>query len=166
MIFNLWLQVCLCLKQVPFILFLCAMRDFPTLVDALDYRGAGQYGNEFLRPSQSTRDRSRISRCSKSDLGARRLLSLKLKKGDRVALIAETSADSSKPFACQYAGLVAVPLAIPMGVGQRDSYTAKLERADRQLQPGGYHQQRRVDTAHRVGYGKHVGDAHPQRRGF
>ncbi len=38
-----------------------------------------------------------------------------------MALIAETSSGFVEAFACQYAGLVAVPLAIPMGVGQRDS---------------------------------------------
>ncbi|WP_421447829.1 fatty acyl-AMP ligase, partial [Pseudocitrobacter faecalis] len=60
--------------------------------------------------------------------GARRLLSLNIGKGERVALIAETSAGFVEAFfACQYAGLVAVPLAIPMGVGQRDAYTTKLQ---------------------------------------
>ncbi len=44
-----------------------------------------------------------------------------------MALIAETSSGFVEAFfACQYAGLVAVPLAIPMGVGQRDSSSAKL----------------------------------------
>ncbi|OAT38612.1 long-chain-fatty-acid--CoA ligase [Hafnia paralvei ATCC 29927] len=65
---------------------------------------------------------------SKAIAGARRLLSLNLNKGDRVAIIAETSVGFVEAFfSCQYAGLVAVPLAIPMGVGQRDSYTAKLQ---------------------------------------
>ena len=65
---------------------------------------------------------------SKAMTGARRLLSLNLKKGDRVAIIAETSVCFVEAFfACQYAGLVAVPLAIPMGVGQRESYTVKLQ---------------------------------------
>ncbi|EIC81979.1 acyl-CoA synthetase, partial [Serratia sp. M24T3] len=60
--------------------------------------------------------------------GARRLLSLNLKKGDRIALIAETSVGFVEAFfACQYAGLVAVPLAIPMGLGQRASYITKLQ---------------------------------------
>lgn len=68
--------------------------------------------------------------------GARRLLSLNLKKGDRVALIAETSVGFVEAFfACQYAGLVAVPLAIPMGVGQRDSYSAKLQGLLASCQP-------------------------------
>ncbi|ROR11482.1 fatty-acyl-CoA synthase [Erwinia sp. JUb26] len=61
-------------------------------------------------------------------VGARRLLSLDLKKGDRVALIAETSVGFVESFfACQYAGLVAVPLAIPMGMGQSATYIDKLQ---------------------------------------
>lgn len=56
------------------------------------------------------------------------MLSLGLSKGDRVALIAETSVGFVESFfACQYAGLVAVPLAIPMGIGQRASYITKLQ---------------------------------------
>lgn len=67
---------------------------------------------------------------------ARRLLSLNLKKGDRVALIAETSVGFVDAFfACQYAGLVAVPLAIPMGVGQSDSYIDKLQGLLKSCQP-------------------------------
>ena len=71
-----------------------------------------------------------------AEAGAKRLLSLNLKKGDRVALIAETSSGFVEAFfACQYAGLVAVPLAIPMGVGQRDSWSAKLQGLLASCQP-------------------------------
>lgn len=53
-----------------------------------------------------------------------------------MALIAETSSGFVEAFfACQYAGLVAVPLAIPMGVGQRDSWSAKLQGLLASCQP-------------------------------
>lgn len=53
-----------------------------------------------------------------------------------MALIAETSSGFVEAFfACQYAGLVAVPLAIPMGVGQRDSWSAKLRGLLASCQP-------------------------------
>ncbi|WP_261111070.1 fatty acyl-AMP ligase [Serratia entomophila] len=103
--------------------------DFPTLADALDYAAQGNTGMNFYdRRNQLVAVLEYRTLQQKAIAGARRLLSLKLKKGDRVALIAETSAGFVEAFfACQYAGLVAVPLAIPMGVGQRDSYTAKLK---------------------------------------
>lgn len=53
-----------------------------------------------------------------------------------MALIAETSSGFVEAFfACQYAGLVAVPLAIPMGVGQRDSWSTKLQGLLASCQP-------------------------------
>ncbi|WP_233149052.1 fatty acyl-AMP ligase [Shimwellia pseudoproteus] len=103
--------------------------DFPTLVEALDYAAQGSTGMNFYdRRNQlvAVLEYSVLKRRAMEN--ARRLLSLNLKKGDRVALIAETSVGFVEAFfACQYAGLVAVPLAIPMGVGQRDSYMTKLQ---------------------------------------
>lgn len=103
--------------------------DFPTLVEALDYAALGSAGMYFYDRRNrltSTLEYSELKHRAMS--GARKLLSLNLKKGARVALIAETNSGFVEAFfACQYAGLVAVPLAVPMGVGQRDSYTAKLK---------------------------------------
>lgn len=103
--------------------------DFPTLVEALDYAAQGSAGMNFYdRRNQLKAELKYRDLKSKAITGARRLLSLNLKKGDRVAIIAETSVCFVEAFfACQYAGLVAVPLAIPMGVGQRESYTVKLQ---------------------------------------
>ncbi|HEJ7040631.1 TPA: fatty acyl-AMP ligase [Serratia liquefaciens] len=103
--------------------------DFPTLVEALDYAAQGSTGMNFYdRRNQLVAVLEYRTLKQRAIVGARRLLSLNLNKGDRVALIAETSAGFVEAFfACQYAGLVAVPLAIPMGVGQRDSYTIKLQ---------------------------------------
>lgn len=103
--------------------------DFPTLVEALDYAAQGSAGMNFYdRRNQLKAELKYRDLKSKAMTGARRLLSLNLKKGDRVAIIAETSVCFVEAFfACQYAGLVAVPLAIPMGVGQRESYTVKLQ---------------------------------------
>lgn len=103
--------------------------DFPTLVEALDYAAQGSAGMNFYdRRNQLEAVLEYRDLQSKAIAGARRLLSLNLNKGDRVAIIAETSVGFVEAFfSCQYAGLVAVPLAIPMGVGQRDSYTAKLQ---------------------------------------
>ncbi|RAU44286.1 fatty acyl-AMP ligase [Pseudocitrobacter sp. RIT415] len=103
--------------------------DFPTLVEALDYAAlscAGMYFYDRRLQLESTLEYHQLQQRARA--GARRLLSLNIGKGERVALIAETSTGFVEAFfACQYAGLVAVPLAIPMGVGQRDAYTTKLQ---------------------------------------
>ena len=103
--------------------------DFPSLVEALDYASRGDTGMNFYdRRNQLTDVLEYRKLRDHAVTGAKRLLSLGLKKGDRVALIAETSVGFVESFfACQYAGLVAVPLAIPMGVGQRASYITKLQ---------------------------------------
>lgn len=111
--------------------------DFPTLVDALDYAALSSAGMNFYDRRCQLEDQLEYQTLkARAEAGAKRLLSLNLKKGDRVALIAETSSEFVEAFfACQYAGLVAVPLAIPMGVGQRDSWSAKLQGLLASCQP-------------------------------
>lgn len=111
--------------------------DFPTLVDALDYAALSSAGMNFYDRRCQLEDQLEYQTLkTRAEAGAKRLLSLNLKKGDRVALIAETSSGFVEAFfACQYAGLVAVPLAIPMGVGQRDSWSAKLQGLLASCQP-------------------------------
>lgn len=103
--------------------------DFPSLVEALDYAAKGSTGMNFYdRRTQLIASIDYHTLKQRAMAGARRLLSLNFKKGDRIALIAETSVGFVEAFfACQYAGLVAVPLAIPMGLGQRASYITKLQ---------------------------------------
>jgi fatty-acyl-CoA synthase len=59
---------------------------------------------------------------------ARRLLALTgVDRGDRVALVAETKPDFAILFfACQYAGLVPVPLPATVSLGGRDQYVRQL----------------------------------------
>ncbi|WP_240726414.1 fatty acyl-AMP ligase [Escherichia sp. E4702] len=111
--------------------------DFPTLVDALDYAALGSAGMSFYDRRCQLEEKLEYQTLNvRAETGAKRLLSLNLKKGDRVALIAETSSGFVEAFfACQYAGLVAVPLAIPMGVGQRDSWSTKLQGLLASCQP-------------------------------
>ncbi len=111
--------------------------DFPTLVEALNYAAQGNTGMNFYnRRNQLLAVLEYRSLRQRAIAGARRLLSLNLHRGDRVALIAETDVEFVEAFfACQYAGLVAVPLAIPMGIGQRHSYIAKLRELLTNCQP-------------------------------
>lgn len=103
--------------------------DFPTLVEALNYAARGNTGMNFYdRRNRLVVSLEYSALKERAIAGARRLLSLNLNTGDRVALIAETSVGFVEAFfACQYARLVAVPLAIPMGIGQSDYYIEKLQ---------------------------------------
>jgi len=104
--------------------------DFSTLCEALDYAAEGRTGVNFfnaraeLYASLSYRE----LRAQARDL-ARRLLGLGIEKGGRVALVAETSPHFLRFFwACQYAGLVPVPLPATMNVGGHSAYVAQLRQ--------------------------------------
>ncbi|WP_277964016.1 fatty acyl-AMP ligase [Pseudomonas sp. RIT-To-2] len=102
--------------------------DFESLPDALDYAATGNAGMNFYdRRGQLVSSFEYRMLKQRAVLTARRLLGQGLSRGDRVALIADTSAAFVEVFfACQYAGLVPVPLPIPMGMGQHASYVEKL----------------------------------------
>lgn len=104
------------------------LADFPSLADALDYAALGRTGMNFYdRRTQLTAVLEYRWLRVRARYAARRLLALGLSKGDRVALIADTTPSFVELFfACQYAGLVAVPLPVPAGVGQHKSYVEKL----------------------------------------
>lgn len=102
--------------------------NFASLAEALDYAATGRTGYNFYDgngalysplPYALLRERA-------GDL-ARRLKWLQLRRGARVALIAETNPDFlCFFFACQYAGLVPVPLPVPVNLGNRTSYIEQL----------------------------------------
>nr|WP_240810505.1 fatty acyl-AMP ligase [Formicincola oecophyllae] len=102
--------------------------DFSTLPEALDYAAQGDTGFNFysgrgdLLEALTYRDLARQGReC------AQKLLALGLQKGDRVGIVAESDGDFARIFfGCQYAGLVAVPLPLPIAFGGREQYVATL----------------------------------------
>ncbi|MCP3871185.1 MAG: fatty acyl-AMP ligase [Gammaproteobacteria bacterium] len=104
------------------------MADFISLGEALDYAARGETGMNFYTrrgelgcalPYESLRTQAHAL--------ARKLLSLDLPKGSRMALIAETNTDFVRFFfACQYAGLVPVPLPISMNLGSHRAYVDHL----------------------------------------
>lgn len=114
----------------------CRVGDFSTLSEALDYAAKSDAGFNFysgrgelleVLPYRDLKDQSRSL--------ARRMLRAGLTAPDRVALIAETNASFMRAFfACQYAGLIAVPLPPPAAFGGRAGYVqhirAMLERAE------------------------------------
>ena len=104
--------------------------DFPTLADALDYAAQGETGYNFYNgsaklyaklPYQELREQSQAL--------ARRLIGLGISRGSRVAMVADTQPDFMRLFfACQYSGLIPVPLPASIHLGGRDAYVSQLER--------------------------------------
>jgi fatty-acyl-CoA synthase len=102
--------------------------DFDTLVESIEYAAKGARGANFYNARgdlvESTtwreiRDRARIIGHKLSGLG--------FQKGDRIALIAETSANFVAFFiGCQYASVLPVPLPLPTSFGGKEGYVTQL----------------------------------------
>ncbi len=103
---------------------------FTNLSEALDYAAQGETGCNFytgtgklfaVLPYRELREQALEI--------AYRLHGLGLKRGDRVALVAETHPNFQRFFfACQYAGLVPVPVPPPLQLGGGHEYTGHLRR--------------------------------------
>jgi len=104
--------------------------DFSTLVEALDFAATGETGLNFhdLRGKLTVALPYRELREQAQDT-ARGLLAAGLKPGDRVALIADTTAEFVRAFfGCQYAGVIPAPMPLPAPLGGRDAYVAQIAR--------------------------------------
>jgi fatty-acyl-CoA synthase len=110
-------------RRLPF-----RVDGYATLTEGLDYTARGETGANFFSPRgdlahvlpyRELRERAQ-------DL-AIRLRASRLRRGDRVGLIAETTPDFLIVFfACQYAGLVPVPLPLSINFGGRQAYAERL----------------------------------------
>lgn len=104
--------------------------DFSTLTEALDYAAKGDTGSNFYtgRGAIYASVTYRELRLEAIEL-AHKLLGLGMKKGDRVALVAETNPDFIRFFyASQYAGLIPVALPASVKVGAHCAYVAQLKQ--------------------------------------
>ena len=101
---------------------------FGTLAEGLDYAAKGVTGFNFYSPRgalQSVLPYAELRRQAIST--ARKLLSLGLKRGDRVAVVAETGPEFMAVFfGCQYAGLIPCPMPYTMYIGGKDSYIDRV----------------------------------------
>lgn len=102
--------------------------DFATLADALDYAAEGETGLNFYDARGRLQDSLPYGELRRqSRTLARRLLTMGVSRGDRIAAVAETDADFAVLFfACQYAGLVPVPLPVSISLGNHDAYVEQL----------------------------------------
>ena len=104
--------------------------DFSTLPEALDYAAEGLTGMNFYSGQGKLTDALsyRSLRDDALEL-AYRLRGLGLTRGASVAIIAATHPDCVRIFfACQYAGLVPVPMPLPFAFGGRETYVSHIER--------------------------------------
>ncbi len=102
--------------------------DFPNLAAALDYAAQGVSGFNFYNGRgklHATLPYSKLRQ--EAQILARRLHSLHLERGARVAIVAETHPDFPRFFfACQYAGLTPVPLPASIHLGGHKAYVEQL----------------------------------------
>ena len=105
------------------------LASFSCLSEALDYAAAGVTGCNFYDA------KGRLSAVvpyselqQQARLAAQRLLSLDLKRGDHIALVADTHQDFIILFfACQYIGLVPFAMPIPLNLGSHAVYVQQLK---------------------------------------
>ncbi|MBL8788862.1 MAG: fatty acyl-AMP ligase [Rhizobiales bacterium] len=101
---------------------------FKTIAEGLDYAARGVTGFNFYGGRGALAEVLPYAELRKRALStARKLLSLGLKRGDRVAVVAETGGDFMAVFyGCQYAGLVPCPVPYSMYIGGRDAYVERV----------------------------------------
>ncbi len=117
----------------------CRIRraEFSTLTEALDYAATGQAGSNFysgrgellcVLPYRELKDQAQSL--------ARRMIRAGLHRGERVAIIAESSADFVRTFwASLYAGLIPVPLPTPAAFAGRVNYIDHIHPMMEAAQP-------------------------------
>jgi fatty-acyl-CoA synthase len=104
--------------------------DFATLTEGLDHAARGETGCNFYSargqlvaslPYRELRERALSL--------AQGVIRAGFPAGSRIVLLADTDPDVlALFFACQYAGIIPVPAALPAGLGGREAYIAGLAR--------------------------------------
>jgi fatty-acyl-CoA synthase len=104
--------------------------DFRTVPEMLDYAARGETGvtfysvrGEILSASswREIRERAQVT--------ARRLIGAGFAPGERILITADTwPGFFDSFFGAQYAGLLPVPVSVPVGIGGKDAYVDQLRR--------------------------------------
>lgn len=102
--------------------------DFVSLSEALDYAAQGKSGINFYSAKGVLLESLPYSDLRQQAIHvAKQLLTLGLKKGDRLAIVAESDSDFSRIFfGCQYAGIVPAPMPLPVAFAGKSSYINTL----------------------------------------
>ena len=103
--------------------------DFETLCEALDYAAEGKTGLNYFDGKARLKETLSYSELqAKAKEMAKRLV-LFAEKDSRIGIAAVSTPDFAIMFfACQYAGLVAAPVPLPVTLGGRSSYERQLQR--------------------------------------
>ncbi|MGI4778697.1 MAG: fatty acyl-AMP ligase [Janthinobacterium lividum] len=102
--------------------------DFSTLTEALDYAATGESGFNYYDSRDRLTATLPYSKLRLRALDMARHLA-PLGRGQRLALVAHTHPDFAVMFyACQYAGLVPVPLPAAVHLGGREAYVRHLRQ--------------------------------------
>jgi len=120
--------------------------DFCNLASALDYAALGRTGSNYYTGRGELYAVVTYTQLREQSLRlARRLQGLGLERGARLAIVAETHPDFLRFFfACQYAGLIPVPMPIPLNLGGHKAYVAQIRamlqgcRASAAMTPEGF----------------------------
>src|SRR5512138_27672 len=102
--------------------------EFDTLAEGLDYAATGETGCNFFSPRGELQEALTYREIRDRAVAlAQRLARAGLERNARVALVAETGPDFLIFFyACQYAGLIPVPLPLTIHLGGHDAYVERL----------------------------------------
>ena len=104
------------------------LAGFASLVEGLDYAARGVTGFNFFSARGALEMALSYAELRRRAMAtARKLLSLGLNRGDRVAVVAETGPEFMAVFfGCQYAGLIPCPLPYSMYIGGKDAYVERV----------------------------------------
>lgn len=105
------------------------LADFNSLIEALEYAATGRTGYNFYNAKgELLKALPYTNLAEEARLLARKLFATGANRGDRVALIADTTPEFVTLFyACRYAGLVPFALPIPVNLGSHDIYVRQLQ---------------------------------------
>ena len=127
---QLSIESTLTASPTPTICELQALRlaDFDTLTEALEYAASGSKGFNFYNAKGGLRSVLPYQALRQNALvAAQRLSGLGLARGERVALIADTTPEFVELFfACRYAGLVPFAMPIPVNLGSHAVYVQQI----------------------------------------
>ena len=103
--------------------------DFETLCESLDYAAKGKTGLNYFDGKARLKDTIFYAKLQAKAKDMAKRLVLFAEKDARIGIAAVSTPDFAIMFfACQYAGLVAAPVPLPVTLGGRSSYERQLQR--------------------------------------
>ncbi|MEL7488336.1 MAG: AMP-binding protein, partial [Pseudomonadota bacterium] len=103
------------------------LKRFETLCDALDYAAQGETGFNFYNLRGELAESASYRQLRDEAVSLANRLAVRFDRGDRIAVVAETSVDFMRVFfACQYAGMIPAPMPLPVNLGGKEGYLVQI----------------------------------------